>query len=148
MAHSVLQVPVPALERAVPGAHVTLLGPFVDLADVTPALLGELTALFAATAPFGVRFAEVREFPGGLAYLAPEPAARFLALTAALAARYPEHPPNGGEFDEVVPHLTVYAARPALPVEVEATEAVLVWYDGPRTRTLARFPFGGGSADP
>ena len=48
----------------------------------------------------------VDRFPRVL-YLAPEPAAPFVELTQAIAARWPDHQPYGGEFDSVVPHVTV-----------------------------------------
>ncbi len=37
----------------------------------------------------------------------PEPAAPFVQLTAAFAAHLPDHPPYGGAFHEVIPHLTL-----------------------------------------
>jgi hypothetical protein len=49
---------------------------------------------------------EVRRFPG-TAYIAPEPAEPFIALTESLVRAFPQYPPFGGEFDSVVPHLTV-----------------------------------------
>ena len=52
-------------------------------------------------------------FPDGVLYLAPEPAEPFGALTEAFAAAWPEYPPYGGSFTDVVPHLTVAMARRA-----------------------------------
>src|SRR6266704_7013965 len=40
-------------------------------------------------------------------YLAPQPAQPLRALTAAVTETWPQTPPYGGMFDEVVPHLTV-----------------------------------------
>ena len=40
-------------------------------------------------------------------YLEPDPAHPFVDMIEAVAERFPEHPPFGGEFDTVVPHLTV-----------------------------------------
>ena len=51
-------------------------------------------------------FTRVGRFPT-VVYLAPEPDTPFARLTAEIAARYPDHPPYGGAFEEVVPHLTV-----------------------------------------
>jgi hypothetical protein len=45
-------------------------------------------------------------FPGVL-YLAPEPDAGFRSLTGAVAAQWPEAPPYGGRFADVVPQLTI-----------------------------------------
>ena len=46
-----------------------------------------------------------------MVYLAPEPAAPFVALTEAVGAEFPGFPPYGGAFDEVVPHLTISEAN-------------------------------------
>jgi 2'-5' RNA ligase len=48
----------------------------------------------------------VRRFPA-TAYLAPEPAEPFIALTEALIRTFPEFPPFRGEHESIVPHLTV-----------------------------------------
>lgn len=40
-------------------------------------------------------------------YLAPEPDAQLRVLTEVIAERWPEAPPYGGQFSEIVPHLTV-----------------------------------------
>ncbi|MFG3094110.1 2'-5' RNA ligase family protein [Streptomyces sp. NPDC048202] len=56
--------------------------------------------------PFEARFERCGRFPGIL-YLAPDPDAPFRRLTEAVAERWPETPPFGGQFDEIVPHLTI-----------------------------------------
>lgn len=40
-------------------------------------------------------------------YLAPEPGTQLRRLTEVIADRWPEAPPYGGQFAEIVPHLTV-----------------------------------------
>ena len=102
-------------------AHVTLLFPFRPAGLVDDALLGELRDLCSAAAPFDVEFRRVGRFEE-VAWLAPEPSEPFVALTKALVARYPEHPPYGEEsFDEIVPHLTIVnRAGPELLAEVES----------------------------
>jgi 2'-5' RNA ligase len=165
MPHSLLLVPVPELEAPVRAgllrdapryvardplevhAHVTLLGPFVDLAETSERLYEDLAALFAAVRPFDVTYAEVRTFPDGTTYVAPEPEEPFRALTEALVARYPDHPPYGGAYDDVVPHLTIGSAADVagvLPVTARAAEARLYWSAPDAARTLARFPFAVG----
>jgi hypothetical protein len=83
-----------------------------------------LAAIAAAQRAFEVRSTTVGRFPGVL-YLVPEPADPFLALTKACAARFPDFPPYGGTYDEVVPHLTVVdreeAPVPVLVPEIAAT---------------------------
>ena len=110
-------------EPGVP-AHVTLLFPFRPAQLVDDALLEELRELFAAFAPFGIEFARVGRFDE-VAYLAPEPAEPFVALTRALVARYPEHPPYGEKnFDRIVPHLTIVNRSPPQLLDEVATALV------------------------
>ena len=72
-------------------------------------------------------------------WLAPEPCEQFRDLTETLYASFPSVRPYGGQFDRVIPHLTVAdrvteptmdrleaAIAPSLPVEAEATEAWLM----------------------
>ena len=87
-------------------AHVTLLYPFRRPQQIDDALLEELAQLFAALPSFSFELASVGRFPGVL-YLAPEPAAPFKTMIRRLMLRFPEHPPYGGAFTEVVPHVTV-----------------------------------------
>ncbi len=49
---------------------------------------------------------EVRRWPTVL-YLAPSPDTPLRALTQAVVERFPSYPPYEGEFDDVIPHLTV-----------------------------------------
>jgi 2'-5' RNA ligase len=86
-------------------AHVTLLFPFVPAAGIAEAR-ARLAGLLARHEPFDATFARTARFPD-LLFLEPEPADRFGALTEAIAAEWPEHPPYEGEHETVVPHLTV-----------------------------------------
>ncbi len=95
-------------------AHITILFPFGDRDEG----LGELFARFP---PFDFALTSVRRWPT-FVWLAPEPSEPFVALTNAVAARYPEHPPYGGEHDDVIPHLTVghsVQAPPELDAELQ-----------------------------
>lgn len=88
-------------------AHVTVLFPFRPSIDDADA---EVIGAIASRVPaFDVTFARPGSFPVGLVYLAPDPPEPFLELTAALADAFPDTPPYGGLFDEIVPHLTVAA---------------------------------------
>lgn len=172
MAHSLLMIPVPELEpvirprllRRAPAevsadpadvvAHITLLGPFAPREDVDEGLLAELADFFADVLPFHYRLDRVAQFPGGPVYLAPEPAGPFRRLTQGLHGRFPEFPPYGGRFDDVVPHLTVPTLpgedltevraelSGVLPAAAYAREAVLYWWAAGESRGLADFPFG------
>lgn len=172
MAHSLVAIPVPdledvvrpRLERAAPDevpadpddtvAHITLLGPFVALTDLTEGVLDELERFFADVTPFEFALTGIHQFPGGTVYLSPGPAAPFRHLTHELHRLFPEHPPYGGDFDEVIPHLSVpipdgeslaaleFELAPRFPVPTFAREAALYWWEPGGVRTVATFPFG------
>lgn len=136
--------------------HVTLIVPFLPRAELDEPVLARLRALFAAEAPWGVRFSSTGRFPGVL-YLAPEPASAFIALSEQLTARWPEASPYAGEHREVVPHLTVgsrgggarfgAAARwlsQQLPIATTVAAAQLYRFDGIRWSESEAFRFAGG----
>jgi 2'-5' RNA ligase len=161
----VVRVPVPhELERwrrqwdwaarvGVP-AHVTILFPFLPAMRLGRDVRSELAAVAAAHGPFDVRFRRVGRFPG-VVYLAPEPSGRFKRLTDAVVGRYPDYPPYGGAYVEVIPHLTIVEsddgpldriaeeARASLPFEhrVSGLEVIVEGGDG-RWRTRWRIPLG------
>jgi 2'-5' RNA ligase len=101
-------------------AHVTVLVPFLNRRLLSPGIRAELRQIFARHPAFSVQFAECRRFPDVL-YLAPVPDTRFRALTNAVATRWPDVPPYGGQFEDVVPHLTVaHGQEPSLLDKIEA----------------------------
>jgi 2'-5' RNA ligase len=107
--------------------HVTLLVPAPPDADAA----AEALASFEA---FDVAFARLERFPGVL-WLAPEPGEPFVGMTQALMQRFPDHMPYDGDFEEIMPHLTVAqggdldvadaAVRPLLPLKSRASSVVL-----------------------
>ena len=172
MAHSLLSLPVPELDTLVrprllrrspeevpadrhdPVAHVTLLSPFADRAELTEGVLAELRWFFADVTPFTFTLMSLNRFPSGTVYLAPSPPAPFRQLTLELARRFPEYPPYGGAFDDVVPHLSIPVAEgedledlglelePLLPLTAHAREAALYWWEPGSCGTIETFPFG------
>jgi len=150
MAETALVVLLPELEPLIGGwrrrytgdgargmpPHVTLIIPFADSADLGD-LLGPLGRVVSAFAAFEVTLVRTARFPG-LVYLRPEPDEPFVAMTEALAAAFPDFPPYAGEFQEIVPHITVGQAddavltdlerelAPKLPVQVRVERAWLV----------------------
>lgn len=176
MAFSALQIPVPELESVVRPrlerrspehvgdqpdetyAHITLLAPFAPKEELTAGLRAELRAIFSDVTAFTFALTSVCTFPGGTIYLSPEPAAPFRALTHELFRQFPEYPPYGGEFDEIVPHLSIpmpdgddpdqlrFLLGPRLPITAQAREAALFWYEAGATRTLETFTFGTSAA--
>jgi hypothetical protein len=148
---------VPPLGREQTVPHVPLLGAFAEPDDIDEGVLGELRAYFADVVPFAVRLADVSQFPGGEAYLFPEPAAPFRHLAQGLVRLFPELPPRRDTVD-LVPHLGV-ALRPGedleqlrhdldpwLPVSTLAREAALWLPEEDGVRTLATFRFGTSAA--
>ena len=96
--------------RAGAQPHVTVLFPFLPTAALTPTVRAGLAEVAASVEPFELTFRRVRRFEDGVVWVEPEPADPFRRLTAAVVERWPEHPPYGGLFDEVIPHLTVVEA--------------------------------------
>ncbi|MFD9465526.1 2'-5' RNA ligase family protein [Streptomyces sp. NPDC060027] len=132
--------------------HVTVLFPFLAESRFdsdTCAAIGEVIGRHRS---FEARFAHCGRFPGIL-YLAPEPDTPFRRLTEAIADRWPETPPFGGQFDSIVPHLTIVQGqddavldeaeadlRGRLPVVTRVTSVDLLVHDGTRWRERASFP--------
>jgi 2'-5' RNA ligase len=100
---------------------VTVLFPFVHPVDLTAAMRLELADVAARHEPFVVRFERVGRWPA-VVFLAPDPAEPLARLTRDLAERFPDYPPYGGAFDEVVPHLTITENADA-PLDSIAEEA-------------------------
>jgi 2'-5' RNA ligase superfamily protein len=130
-------VPVAAAEGVVAGhrrrldraaawgvpAHVTVLFPFVPPAEVGAGVIDALASLLATVDPFDCTFASCGWFGEDVVWLAPEPAERFRELTRAVVERFPGHLPYGGEFEDIVPHLTVGEARLGTVEDLRAVEA-------------------------
>jgi 2'-5' RNA ligase len=112
--------------------HITLLGPFVE-PDV--GVERALANIFATAPAFAFQLARTGWFGNQVLYLAPEPAAPFIALTHRLVAKFGVKPYRG-EFADVIPHLTVAQESgtseleaqllPALPIDARAVEAWLM----------------------
>jgi hypothetical protein len=168
--HSALLVEVPEAEAAVARcrerldenaalgipAHITVLAPFMAPGEIGPPVLAELERLFGGVSRFRFRLMRTAWFGADVLWLAPDEPARFRALTGRVHAAFPAYPPFGGQFDEVIPHLTVglqqpladlraaeESLQPHLPIESQATAVTLMTGPaaggGPWTRT-ARFP--------
>jgi 2'-5' RNA ligase len=108
-------------------AHITILFPFVAPDEVDDTAL---EALFARFRPFTFALDRVERFDDGVTWLHPEPSLAFVDLTAAVAERWPEHPPYEGAFDEPIPHLTVSETpidvNVQLPIAARAGEVTLI----------------------
>ena len=133
-------------------AHITLLAPFVP--EPSASDLERVAKIAQAASPWSFELAEVEMSSGGNIHLAPEPAAPFAALTAELAAAFPQCPPYAGRF-EPVPHLTVdhlaggadlHSTRASLahllPARCRAERISLQWYANHDSRVLTEWPIG------
>ncbi|MFJ3339549.1 2'-5' RNA ligase family protein [Streptomyces sp. NPDC086766] len=95
----------PSARAGVP-AHVTVLFPFLDESRIDARVCLTLTGVLGRHRAFDLWFEGCGRFPGVL-YLAPEPDGQLRLLTEVIADLWPEAPPYGGRFTEIVPHLTV-----------------------------------------
>jgi hypothetical protein len=120
-------------------AHITVLFPFMPPGMIGAAVLTRLENLFAAVSGFRIRLDRTGWFGDDVLWLAPHDPAPFRALTKAVCEAFPAYPPYGGQFSEVVPHLTVGDRQPAadlraaeepvrahLPIEARATAVTLM----------------------
>jgi hypothetical protein len=137
---------------------ITLHYPWLPAAEVTEAELERLRLFFAERPPLEFELTHVTEFPGVVAYAAPEPDAELRETMRALWAMYPQCPPYGRPGFDPPPHatLTRYAnlenatfeeaksrVEPLLPVHCVLTEATMQEeYELDRMKIRERFPFG------
>jgi 2'-5' RNA ligase len=96
----------PSAAAGVP-AHITLLYPFKAPDAVDGIALGKLADCFARFEPIRFCLGAIRRFPAEVLYLAPEPAEPFRQLTLSVWNLFPETPPYGGRWPEIIPHLSV-----------------------------------------
>jgi hypothetical protein len=53
-------------------------------------------------------------------YLAPEPSKPFEELTASITSEFPDFPPYEGQYQSVIPHLTICSGNEAQAADAEA----------------------------
>jgi 2'-5' RNA ligase len=138
-------------------AHITLLYPFKPPDELDEIVLATLGRCFARFAPIDFSLTSIRRFPVEVLYLAPEPDEPFRQLTSAIWDRYPDTPPYGGNWPDIVPHLSVArvtderqldgitndfveAAQEKLPIRATASEVALM--DNRSGRWQVRAVFG------
>jgi 2'-5' RNA ligase len=149
---SAILLPVPEAEALVGGwrakydesaqsgipAHISLLYPFLPPDRITEGDVEQLGSLFGSVRRFRYVLKGVGRFPN-VVYLAPDPDEPMRQMTERIWALYPETPPYGGAFDEVIPHVTVAhlddedvldqaeaAVSTGLPIQSYAKEAWLM----------------------
>jgi 2'-5' RNA ligase len=129
----------PSSQWGVP-AHVTVLYPFVEPSAVDDHVCDVLYGAIESVSGFACQFARTRWFGEDVLWLDPSPADLFRRLTAAVWAAFPEYPPFGGVYDDVIPHLTIgnrpsglaamqdaeRALQPRLPVRAYIDRVLLI----------------------
>ena len=95
----------PSARAGVP-PHITVMYPFLEPGRLTANVVFELDRVLATTGAFEYELTEVREFAGGVLYLAPEPPEPFISLTRRVGEAF-DVTPHRGAYAVVVPHLTI-----------------------------------------
>ncbi|MDQ2727907.1 MAG: 2'-5' RNA ligase family protein [Actinomycetota bacterium] len=166
--HSAILVPVPDAEAAVGPwrrrhdpmatggvpAHITLIVPWLAPEHIDDNEIARLERIAAKAEPFEFTLRSVHWFGSRVLWLAPDPAQPFLDLTGALVTEF-HTPPWAGEFDKVIPHLTVAlstdgaelagvaaALGRGLPISCRATEVRVMLGDGAHWWERAAVPLG------
>jgi hypothetical protein len=95
----------PAARQGMP-AHLTLLYPFMDPVKLGPTQRARLAELFRGVSGLELTFSRIGRFPEVL-WIAPDSTEPVVAMVRAIAAAFPDYPPYGGQFESVIPHVTV-----------------------------------------
>ena len=120
-------------------AHITILFPFMPPETIDQAALARLGELFAHVSRFRFVLDRTDWFGDDVLWLGPGDARPFRALTQRVFGAYPAYPPFEGQFDDVVPHLTIGQGQPlnalrsaevsvqaCLPIEASADGVTLM----------------------
>jgi len=100
-------------------AHMTVLYPFMPPEAIDDAILRRMQRAVLGIKAFEFRLDAVGRFPG-VVYLAPEPSEPFEELTARIASEFPDFPPYEGQYQSVIPHLTVCSGNETEAADAEA----------------------------
>jgi 2'-5' RNA ligase len=96
----------PVARLGVP-AHVTVLFPFIPASEIQGAVMVRLAALFRTVPAFTHNFVRTAWFGDEVLWLGSDAAQVFRSLTQLVWTAFPAYPPFEGQFDDVVPHLTI-----------------------------------------
>ena len=102
----------------------------MDPADIGPAELERARLALGTVGAFDFTLQTIGRFPT-TTYLAPIPAAPFVAMTEALVRAFPAWLPYGGAHPDVIPHLSVSHGDAALADAAEVELAALLRDAGP-----------------
>lgn len=135
-------------------AHITILYPFLD--RVNEHALKGIREIVGSVPPFTFTLESVARWPS-VVYVEPTPAEPFRELTSRVMKRWPRLNPYEGQFDDIVPHLTVAEGvtddrlaetittdvQAHLPIEAHVKEVALWVTDGASWTAQTTFPLGG-----
>ena len=147
-ARTALVIPVPVAEAVAVHAWITLLDPFLPLAQIEEGVLDELEEFFAGVTPFALVLGEPARFPDGPTYLPPQPISGLRRITAELRRDFPElatSPAHSPTLESNVPHVLVPDGTTWQPTQTYASEAHLLLRDRD-DQLLATFAFGTSAA--
>ncbi|MET8346512.1 2'-5' RNA ligase family protein [Streptomyces microflavus] len=143
----------PSAQAGVP-AHTTVLFPFLDESRTDALVHSALADVLCSHPAFDLRFERCGRLPEVL-YLIPEPDTQLRQLTEAIVDRWPEAPPYGGRFTEIVPHLTIAQGQEdtvleeieadlagRLPFTSHVSSVELIVHDGVKWQERASFALG------
>jgi len=91
--------------RGVP-AHVTVLYPFMALDQISDTVIAIVDKTLSRFSTFRFSLTHLCRWPE-VTYLAPSPAEPFVAMTRAIANQFAAFPPYSGQYQDIIPHLTV-----------------------------------------
>ena len=101
-------------------AHLTVIYPFMPEEQMTPDDHHRLKRVAESQSDFVVRFSRTAWFGQDVLYLTPDDPEPLSLLTREVCNAFPHHPPYGGRYTELFPHLTIGHKRPL--AELEAAE--------------------------
>ncbi|MBK7092728.1 MAG: 2'-5' RNA ligase family protein [bacterium] len=119
-------------------AHITVNYPFMIQENDLEVIVARLADSVEEFGAFEFRLTELRRWPTTL-YLKPEPDSVFRAIIAAVWKAFPQSPPYGGRFQDVVPHLTIVESSEV--EEIDASESEL------RTELTAKLPIAARASE-
>jgi len=108
------------------GAHLTLVYPFVEPAEVTDATVDALRAAVAAVPAFDCTFGELRWFGRRVLWLAPDAVGELREIAARVRAAFPALPAERPDAPEAALHAAEAALTPRLPLTVRIDRVALM----------------------
>lgn len=119
-------------------AHITINYPLIVQDNDIEATVARLTDSVGKFRAFEFRLTVVKRWPTTL-YLKPEPDSEFRAIIAAVWEAFPQSPPYGGRFRDVVPHLTLVESSEVDEIDVLESEL--------RTELTVKLPIAARAAE-